>query len=120
MTKVFFPQELLDLLIDLGRVDLDDETLVLTEEGLRYEVVEAVRVLREVTTGEDPHGFIGKVDTRTHLEELGGELLGGSVLIEDSGYDVIPGMLGTPVGEFSAGEGQNEADVLTALQNALE
>ena len=120
MIKVFFPQELLDQLIDLGRIDLDDETLVLAEEGCRYDVVEAVRVVREVTSSEDPYEFVGKVNTRKHLQELGGEVLGGSILIADNAYDAIPGLLGTPVGEFVSKDNRNEAQILAALQSAVE
>ncbi len=114
--RVFFPQSLLDLLIDLGKVDLDGETLVLSDHGLRYTAEEAVRVTGEVTTGEDPLDIVGKVTSRTHLtDELGAELLGNSMLIEDNAYDVIPGFAGEPAGDD--GDTTNEIAILTKLQN---
>jgi len=114
--RVFFPQSLLDLLIDLGKVDLDGQTLVLSDHGLRYTAEEAVRVTQEVTTGEDPLDIVGKVTSRSHLtEELGAELLGNSMLIEDSAYDVVPGFAGEPAGD--EGDTTNEIAVLTKLQS---
>ncbi len=117
---VFFPQALLDLLFDVGKVDLDGEDLIIPEGGYRYRVIEAVRVLSEVTTGEDPHDLCGKVRPRGHLtDQLGAEILGNSMLVEDNAYDVAPGMLGEPTGDVdpSAVAGQREEDVLTTLQN---
>lgn len=115
--RVFFPQSLLNLLVDLGKVDLDGETIVLNEHGLRYKTEEAVRVTGEVTTGEDPLDIIGKVTSRAHLtDELGAELLGNSMLIEDSAYDVIPGFAGEAVEGADASVAGNEIAILTQLQ----
>lgn len=117
---VFFPQSLLDVLFGVGKLDLDGEEIVIPEGGYRYRVTEAVRVLQEVTTGEDPHELCGKVAMRAHLtDQLGAELLGNSMLFEDNAYDVIPGMLGEPSGELdpSVQAGQREEDVLEALQD---
>jgi hypothetical protein len=116
--RVFFPQSLLDILLDLGKVDLVGEALVLSEHGLRYEAEEAIRVTGEVTTGEDPRDIVGKVTPRTYLtDELGAELLGNSMLIEDSAYDVIPGFTGTPTGDADDAAKGNEIAILTQLQN---
>ena len=117
---VFFPQDLLDILMDVGKVDISGEEIVLPESGLRYKVEEAVRVLREVTTGEDPLSLCGKVTARSRLsDELGAEILGNSMLIEDSAYDVVPGFVGQPLGDVGPGvkAGETEADVLATLQN---
>jgi hypothetical protein len=117
---VFFPQDLLDILMDAGKVDIHGEELVLPGSGYRYEVEEAVRVLREVTTGEDPLSLCGKVTARTRLsDELGAEILGNSMLIEESAYDVVPGFVGKPLGEIDPAvqAGASEADVLAGLQN---
>jgi hypothetical protein len=101
---VFFPQAILDILVDAGKVDLEDEQLVLTDGGYRYKVGEAVRILREVATGDDPARLCGKVRYSDELaEQMGAELLGDSLLIEDSAYDVVPGFLGIPVGSANPG-----------------
>ncbi len=117
---VFFPQSLLDVLFDVGKLDLDGEELVVPAGGYRYRVSEAVRILQEVTTGEDPHDLCGKVVSRGHLEtQLGAELLGNSMLVEENAYDVVPGMVGEPSGEVdpSVEAGQREEDVLSTLQD---
>ena len=115
----FFPQDLLDILMDVDKVDISGEELVLSESGYRYQVEEAVRVLREVTTGVDPLSLCGKVTARAHLsDELGAEILGNSMLIEDSAYDVVPGFVGKPLGDVGPGvqAGETETDILAALQ----
>jgi hypothetical protein len=120
---VFFPQALLDVLFGMGKLDLDGEDLVVPEGGYRYRVTEAVRILKEVTTGEDPHDLCGKVRTMEHLaEQVGAEILGNSMLVEDHAYDVTPGMLGEPTGDVDPGAvaGRREEDVLTELQDAQD
>jgi hypothetical protein len=111
--RVFFPQSLLDLLMDSSRIDIHVDELKLTESGARYRVVEAVRILREVTDGIDPHDLCGKVKSRRFLTELGAELLGDSMIVGEKAYDVLSGFVALPVGEPSAGE--SEEAVLTAL-----
>ena len=117
MNSVFFPQSLLDILFDIGKLDIEGEDLVVKEHGFRYRVGEAVRVLTEVTTGEDPHNLCGRVAMRTYLsDELGAEILGNSMLVEDNAYDVVPGMVGEPVGAV-APDARPEHEVLAELQN---
>jgi hypothetical protein len=118
--SVFFPQSLLDVLFGVGKLDLDGDDLVVTEGNYRYRVTEAVRVLSEVTTGEDPYDLVGKVAGNEHLaNKLGAELLGNSMLVEENAYDVVPGMLGEPTGDVdpSVEAGQREEDMLASLQN---
>ncbi len=97
---VFFPQDALDEWIVAGAIDLSKGELMITPEGRRYKVVEAVRVLAEVTGTPDPHKIVGKVKTKADMEKLGAEILEGSMIIGDNAYDVIPGWTGVPVGTF--------------------
>lgn len=118
--SVFFPQALLDLLFDVGKLDLDGEDLIVPDGGYRYRVNEAVRITTEVTTGEDPHDLLGKVALRAHLtDQIGAEILGNSMLVEENAYDIVPGMLGEPTGDVdpSVQAGQREEDVLADLQS---
>lgn len=118
--SVFFPQSLLDILVSVEKLDLEGEELVIPESGFRYRVMEAVRITQEVTTGEDPHDLCGKVALRAHLtDQMGAEILGNSMLVEDNAYDVIPGMMGEPTGDVDPNvvAGKREEDLLTALQN---
>ncbi len=120
-SAVFFPQDALDILIALEHVDLDGDELVMANGGYRYRVTEAVRVLREVTTGEDPRDLCGRVRTREQLtEELGAELLGDSMLVEDSAYDVVTGFVGTASNDVQDDAAPSEEDALVALAELEE
>jgi hypothetical protein len=98
--RVFFPQAALDVWLSDGTVDLQQQELTILEEGRRYRLAEAVRVLREVTGSQDVNELIGKVKSFAYLQELGGEIVESSMILGDNAYDVVPGWLGAPVGTF--------------------
>lgn len=95
--RVFFPQEALDLWITEDQVELTDKELFIKAECRKYRIMDAIRVVREVTGTEDVYGIVGKVKSVSFLNELGAELLGSSMLIGDRAYDVVPGFLGSPI-----------------------
>jgi hypothetical protein len=97
---VFFPQDALDEWIVAGAIDLSKGELMITPEGRRYKVVEAVRVLGEVTGTPDPHKIVGKVKSKADMEKLGAEIMEGSMIIGDNAYDVAQGWMGAPLGSF--------------------
>jgi hypothetical protein len=99
--RVFFPQAALDAWIVDGSVDLTDGVLTILGEGRRYELTEAVHVLREVSGAGDPHELVGRAKTRAALERLGAEIVESSMLLGDAAYDVSPGWVGIPVGAFA-------------------
>lgn len=99
--RVFFPQAALDDWITGDRVDLKGDELTIKTEGRRYKIIEAIRVLREVTGSSDPHEVLGKVKSKAFLEELGAEVLESSMIIGDNAYDVVQGFVGAPVGTFA-------------------
>ncbi|MCA9593011.1 MAG: hypothetical protein KC776_06855 [Myxococcales bacterium] len=99
--RVFFPQAALDQWVGEDRVDLLGSELVIKGEGRRYRVVEAVRVLTEVTGGTDIHELVGRVKSINYVSELGAELFDTSMILGDLAYEVIPGFMGTPVGTLS-------------------
>jgi hypothetical protein len=99
--RVFFPQASLDDWLASDRVDLRNDELTIKTEGRRYRIIEAVRVLREVTGSPDSNEVVGKVKTRAFLSELGAEILESSMILGDNAYDVIPGFVGAPVGTFA-------------------
>jgi hypothetical protein len=99
--RVFFPQEALDSWIVDGTVELTDGVLTIVGEGRRYELVEAVRILREVSGIGDQKDLVGRAKTRYSLEKIGAELVETSMLLGDAAYDVTPGWVGIPVGAFS-------------------
>lgn len=99
--RVFFPQTTLDDWVSDNRVDLKGEDLLLKEPGRRYRIIEAVRILREVTGADDPHELLGRVKTRAFLTELGAEILESSMILQDNAYDVVQGFVGAPIGTFA-------------------
>jgi len=102
--RVFFPQAALDEWIVEGTVVLDDGVLTLVDQGRRYALTEAVRVLREVSGAGDTHDLLGRVKTRSALETQGAELVESSMLLGDAAYDVEPGWVGLPVGPLAGAE----------------
>jgi hypothetical protein len=99
--RVFFPQAALDEWIVDGTVELTGGVLTILSEGRRYELAEAVLVVREVSGAGDLRDLLGRVKTLAFLEALGAELVETSMLLGDAAYDVEPGWIGTPVGPFA-------------------
>jgi hypothetical protein len=98
--RVFFPQGALDEWMADERVDLAADELTIRAEGRRYRIVEAVRVVEEVTGSPDQHEVLGRVKSRAFLGELGAEILEDSMILGDNAYMVVPGFVGSPVGTF--------------------
>lgn len=99
--RVFFPQRALDQWLAEGKIDFSARELVIKAENRRYHVVEAVRVLQEVSGTEDLFDLVGKVKSVNYLTELGAELLETSMVLGENAYEVVPGFLGSPVGTFN-------------------
>jgi hypothetical protein len=98
--RVFFPQAALDEWIGDGKVDLAGDELTIKPESRRYRILEAARIVREVTGLPDANELVGKVKTRQYLGDLGADLLETSMVLGDNAYDVVPGFVGAPVGSF--------------------
>jgi hypothetical protein len=81
-------------------VELRDGELTLLAESRRFKLAEAFRVLREVSDTADPLELVGRVKARTHLDQLGAEIVESSMLVGEAAYDVEPGWIGTPIGTF--------------------
>jgi hypothetical protein len=98
--RVFFPQTALNQWLVDGAVDLRGTELTIVGEARRYQLAEAVHVIREVTGSEDANDLVGRVKSKVFLQEFGAELLETSMVLGDNAYDVAPGWLGAPVGTF--------------------
>lgn len=98
--RVFFPESALNDWVLEGAVDLRGSELTILAEARKYQLAEAVRVLREVTGGADTNDLVGRVKSKIFLQELGAELLETSMVLGDNAYDVVPGWLGAPIGTF--------------------
>jgi hypothetical protein len=99
--RVFFPQAALDEWIAQDRVDLRNDELTIKSENRKYRIIEAVRILNEVTGLPDSNELVGKVKSHAFLSELGAEILEGSVILGDNAYDAVPGFVGAPIGSFA-------------------
>ena len=99
--RVFFPQEALDRWLGNAEVELSQGLLTIKTERRQFRLVEAARVMAEVSGLPDPHEVVDKVKTVGFLSELGASLLGESMVIADNAYQVVPGWLGSPVGTFA-------------------
>jgi hypothetical protein len=120
--RVFFPQDSLDHWIGESRVDLVGNELVIKAENRRYRVVEAVRILSEVTGALELHDLVGKVKSLTFLSELGAEILENSMVLGDNAYEVMPGFMGTAIGAFNehrAQQGVAEVEPMPKSEEAL-
>jgi len=107
--RVFFPQEALDRWLVNGEVELAQGLLTIKTEKRRYRLVEAARVMAEVSGLPDPHEVMGKVKTVGFLSELGASLLGESMVIADNAYEIVPGWLGSPIGTFAEHRAERSA-----------
>jgi hypothetical protein len=107
--RVFFPQEALDRWLVNGEVELAQGLLTIKTEKRRYRLVEAARVIAEVSGLPDPHEVMGKVKTVGFLSELGASLLGESMVIADNAYEIVPGWLGSPIGTFAEHRAERSA-----------
>jgi hypothetical protein len=96
-TRLFFPQTLIDRWVATGEVALAGTELTVRREGTRYRLVDAVRVLGEVTGTPDRFDISGKVKTVGFVTELGAEVLGDSMVLGDNAFETVIGWLGTPI-----------------------
>lgn len=93
--RVFFPQGALARWLDEGKVELSGESLTMCQEGHTYRIVEAARIMREISGAPDTYQLEGRVKSRVFLLELGAEIVEESMILGDNAYDIVPGFLGT-------------------------
>ena len=98
--RVFFAQTALDAWLADGKAELSGSELTFTAEARRYRLAEAARILREVTGAPDANELVGRVKSTQYLQELGAELMEGSMILGENAYDVAPGFMATPIGAF--------------------
>lgn len=95
--RVFIPQEALDVWLSEGRVAIEGEHLTLASGTQRFWLQTGVRFVAEVAGGGDMHRLVGRVKDLGQVRALGGDYSSGSVVIDPDAYEVIEGLLGTPV-----------------------
>lgn len=100
--RIFFPQAVVDRWFALGEAEMNGAELWIRSERRRYRVVEAVRVVSEVSGAPDTFEIAGKVKTFAFVTELGAELLGDSMVVGDNAYETVLGWLATPLAPAQA------------------
>jgi len=96
--RAFFPQRALDAWLAEAKIDFTGRELVIKAVNRHYQVVEAARIVQEVSGQEDIYDLVGRVKSVTFLTELGAEILESSMLLGDNAYEVVPGFMGVPLG----------------------
>lgn len=112
--RAFFPQRALDAWLAEAKIDFTGRELVIRAAHRRYQVVEAARIIQEVSGQEDIYDLVGRVKSVTFLTELGAEILESSMLLGDNAYEVVPGFIGVPVGTLDDYLAENRALPLAA------
>lgn len=92
-SRMFIAQATLERWVDSGNVDIQNNVVVLRNHNRAYVLEPAVRFV-SVLEGAAPQ-LVGKVLTEIRIVELGGELLGDSVLFGDAAFQVESGYVGT-------------------------
>jgi hypothetical protein len=93
-TLFFLPQAAIEGWTARGAVDVEAGTLTVqagSARGQRLALEPAVRFLGVAGAGLDPNGLVGKVKSLAELRAAGAELLGDSVLLGETAYDVQQG-----------------------------
>lgn len=90
----FLPQAAVEGWTARGAVEVAAGVLTVQSgaaRGQRLALTPAVRFLGVVGGGFDPNGLTGKVKVAAELKATGAEMLGDSVLLGDTAYDVQQG-----------------------------
>lgn len=94
---MFISQATLESWLDSGSVSMDSQVVTLTRLGRAYQLESAVRVLTVLSAeGEEAlaDSLVGKILEERKILELGGEMMGESMLFGDTAFEVEPGFIG--------------------------
>jgi len=103
-SRIFLSQEALDSWISEGRADIQGDVLIDKVGGRRFQLLEGVRFLSEVSGGEDAEALVGRVKDLGQLAAMGGEYMSDSVVLGELAYEVQPGFVGRPVAKTARSE----------------
>lgn len=88
---LFVPESQMDAWVAEEKVSLEGERLQVPGAAAAYHLIPAVSFLRDVAGDGDVEELVGRARSVAALEEAGGEIYQGSVLLGESAYDVVPG-----------------------------
>lgn len=92
--QMFVAQTTLEAWVDSGKADFDGATVVLRSAQVVFDLEPGVRFLT-IVEGATRSILVGKVLPEARIGELGGELLGDSVIFGDVAFHVRPGYIAT-------------------------
>ena len=115
ISRLFWPQELLDQWIVDEKIALEGERLTLIKENQNYHVCQAVYFIADVGDGEDVHKLLGRVKDVEEMAKMGAEHYMDSVILGDSAYQVVTGFVGeqTPIEDLSQTAPRSISDALS-------
>jgi hypothetical protein len=119
MSTIFFSQNLLDALIEEGRIEIDQNVMtLLTKERHSFALEPAYRIVRTIAGSADTLKLLGTIKTESELRDLNAEAYQNSIIIGSIGYEAEPGFLGD---EQSVLEKLSDTDLLARflLENLL-
>jgi hypothetical protein len=92
--RMFIAQSTIEAWLDSGLAVLGDQRVELLARRATYALVPAVRFVAVV--GDGPAAaLVGRVLAEARVMALGGELVGSSVVLGDTAFEVEPGWIGT-------------------------
>ena len=99
MKKVYLKDALYQELLDTGKGTIDNEMLLTLVNGKKYQLILAIKFLKEVAENEDSDSvsLVGKIISKDELISKNYELFDDEVLADDRLYKVEIGYIGTLV-----------------------
>ncbi|MFO0724853.1 MAG: hypothetical protein U1E65_13820 [Myxococcota bacterium] len=97
---MFVAQSTLEAWLDSGKAEYDGQVVTLKRHAKRYLLEPAVRVVR-VVDGASDATLVGRVIPERRIGELGGELMGDSMVFGNIAFEVKGGY----IAEIEPGEG---------------
>jgi len=95
MSKMFFSQQILDALINEGKVTLEGTVLTVAAPNKpSFQLEPAFRFIRTADNGPDIHHLVGKIKPEKDLKASHAEIYMNSVLVQETAYEVELGFLG--------------------------
>src|SRR5438094_241780 len=89
-TKMFLPQDTLELWLESGNVDFEGTVVTLKAHKVSYQLEPAVRITNLIA-GLVQSNLVGKVLSQRRVAENGGEILEDSVVFGEVAFQVTPG-----------------------------
>lgn len=95
--KIFIPQDQVDTWVTTDKVDVAGEIMTFRNSRVSLRVV-AAYFFDHVSGGSDAaHALLGRVKTKVAVGALGAEVYMNSVILGETAYDVVPGLVGKPL-----------------------